>query len=172
MMAVLGEQVNAAVHVLGGWVIILLNSRVPNETYGELSADQLAFLASNLSRYNDKHIMVSLHHQPVPIGSAWMDRYIVRNASDFWQIIDAHKHVNIVLWGHIHQEFSSRHNDVSLLATPSTCIQFAPNQDDFGVEDAMPGYRWFELYDDGTFTTGVERVAHKDYGVAFDSTGY
>jgi Icc protein len=36
----------------------------------------------------------------------------------------------------------------------------------------MPGYRWFELNDDGTFDSGVERVPSKDYGVDFASVGY
>ncbi len=172
MMKAVGDQVNITVHALGNWIIVLLDSRVPNETYGELSEEQLRFLQCTLEQYTDKYIMVSLHHQPVPIGSAWMDRYIVRNAHDFWRIIDTHSKVKVVLWGHIHQEFSDTHNGIALLATPSTCIQFTPNKNDFGVEDTMPGYRWFELNSDGSFETGVERVAHKDYGVDFTSVGY
>ena len=116
--------------------------------------------------------MVSLHHQPVPIGSEWMDRYIVRNAQDFWAIVEPYANVKIVLWGHIHQEFSEQYKHIALLATPSSCIQFTPNKDEFEVQDAMPGYRWLELYDDGTFTTGVERVPVKDYGIDFTSVGY
>lgn len=172
MMAAIDGPVNMTIHDLGSWLIVLLNSRVPNETYGELSQQQLTFLQDTLAQYADKHIMVSLHHQPVPIGSAWMDRYIVRNADDFWRIIQPYQNVKIVLWGHIHQAFSEQYNDVALLATPSTCIQFTPNQDEFGVEDVMPGYRWFELNDDGSFTTAVERVAKKDYGIDFTSVGY
>jgi len=113
-----------------------------------------------------------LHHQPVPIGSEWMDRYIVRNAQDFWHIVEPHQNVKIVLWGHVHQAFAEQYKHIALLATPSSCIQFTPNKDEFEVENSMPGYRWFELYDDGTFTTDVERVSKKDYGVDFTSVGY
>ncbi|MFT7386979.1 MAG: Icc protein [Candidatus Endobugula sp.] len=172
MMKAVGDKVNIAVHALGSWIIILLDSRVPNETYGEISENQLKFLQRTLEQHTDKHIMVSLHHQPVPINSAWMDRYIVRNADDFWHIINAYSQVNIVLWGHIHQEFSDTYNDIALLATPSTCVQFKPNQHDFCLENTMPGYRWFELNSDGSFETGVERVAQKSYGIDFSSVGY
>jgi Icc protein len=172
MMAAIDGDVNITIHELGRWVIVLLNSRVPNETYGELSQQQLAFLQATLARHTDKHIMVSLHHQPVPIGSEWMDRYVVRNAQDFWRIIEPYQNVKIVLWGHIHQAFSEQYKHVTLLATPSSCIQFTPNKDEFEVEDTMPGYRWFELNDDGTFDSGVERVPSKDYGVDFTSVGY
>lgn len=172
MMAALGDSVNMALHVLGNWVVVLLNSRVAGATHGELSQQQLDFVQASLAKHRDKHVMVTLHHQPVPIGSAWMDRYIVSNAADFWRVIDAHHHVKIVLWGHVHQAFSAQRQQVALFATPSSCIQFTPNQDEFGVEDSMPGYRWFELNDDGTFTTAVERVATKDYGTNYQSAGY
>jgi Icc protein len=172
VMATLGETVNAKVHVLGSWVTILLNSRVEGCIYGHISEDELQFLDDVLTEHNDKHVMVCLHHQPVPIGSQWMDNYIVRNAHDFWSVIDQHSQVKIVLWGHIHQEFSDTYNNIALLATPSTCIQFTPGQKDFHVETAMPGYRWLELNSDGSFDSGVERVVMKDYGTDTHSHGY
>jgi Icc protein len=36
----------------------------------------------------------------------------------------------------------------------------------------MPGYRWFELNDDGTFATGVVRVTDKQYAIDYKSEGY
>jgi Icc protein len=36
----------------------------------------------------------------------------------------------------------------------------------------MPGYRWYELNDDGTFTTGIERVTGKQYVIDYKSAGY
>lgn len=172
VMETLGDTVNIKVHTLGAWVIILLNSRVEGRIYGNLSRAELQFLEETLTEHKNKHTMVCLHHQPVPIGSQWMDNYIVRNAQDFWSLIESHPQVNIVAWGHVHQEFSERHNNIALLSAPSTCIQFTPGKKDFDVEDTMPGYRWFELNTNGSFTTGVERVPQKDYGIDVSSGGY
>jgi len=158
--------------VFESWAILLLDSHVPGEIHGNFSQSELDFLAQSLSSHLDKYVLISFHHQPVPIGSQWMDRYIVQNAHSFWEVISPYSNVKGVLWGHVHQEFSESHNDVHLLSTPSTCIQFAPNQDDFMVEDTMPGYRWLELHDDGSIKTGVERVVTKDYGIDFESRGY
>ena len=156
----------------GNWRIIMLNSRVPNHTYGHLDDSELNMLEEILSSSADKHVMICLHHQPVPIGSAWMDSYIVDNAHDFWRVVEGHSCIRAVVWGHVHQEFEDTYNDIRLISTPATCIQFVPNQDHFGVDRTMPGYRWFELKENGSIDTGVERVAFQDYGIDFDSKGY
>ncbi|MEO0442850.1 MAG: 3',5'-cyclic-AMP phosphodiesterase [Pseudomonadota bacterium] len=158
--------------LLGDWLIIMLDSHVPGEIHGNFSQLELGFLSDALIRYQDKHIVISFHHQPVPIGSQWMDRYIVQNAHVFWELISPYQNIKAVLWGHVHQEFDELYNGIRLLSSPSTCIQFAPNHKEFALEDSMPGYRWFELNDDGSFTTAVERVERKDYGVDFNSIGY
>ncbi|MBX2809216.1 MAG: 3',5'-cyclic-AMP phosphodiesterase, partial [Cellvibrionaceae bacterium] len=81
-------------------------------------------------------------------------------------------HVKLILWGHIHQEFDALHEGVRLLASPSTCIQFAPGKNEFTLDKTMPGYRWLELHDDGSISTHVERLPYKDYGIDYQSEGY
>ena len=158
--------------VLGEWLLVLLDSSVPGQVHGQLAASELDFLAHALESHPDKHTMVSLHHQPVPVGSAWIDQYVVRNADTFFQLIDEHPQVKIVSWGHVHQEFQAQRKNLMLVATPSTCVQFKPLCDDFTVDTRMPGYRWFELNDDGTYATGVGRVTNKQYVIDYKSAGY
>lgn len=157
---------------LGNWLIILLDSAVPGQVYGKLAPAELNYLQHTLENNSDKFIMVMLHHQPVPVGSAWIDQYIVRNADAFFEIIDAHPQVKALVWGHVHQDFVSERKGVSLIATPSTCVQFKPNCDDFTVDTQMPGYRWFELHQNGSFDTGVSRVTGKQYTIDYKSAGY
>lgn len=158
--------------VLGDWVLVLLDSSVPGQVYGQLAASELDFLEHALQTHRDKHLMVCMHHQPVLVGSAWIDQYIVRNADAFFQLIDGYPQVKIVSWGHVHQEFQQQRKGVTLLATPSTCVQFKPKCDNFTVDTQMPGYRWFELRDDGSFDTGVLRVTNKHYVIDYKSAGY
>lgn len=171
-MAKVATAPNQRVIVLEHWVILMLDSHVDGQIYGHLSADELSFMQDTLREHSDKHAMICLHHQPVPIGSQWMDNYIVRNAQDFWQLLEGYSQLKLVVWGHVHQEFADSYKDIGLLAAPSTCIQFTPGQKDFAVEDAMPGYRWFRLHSDGRYETGVERTPEKDYGIDFQSSGY
>ena len=63
-----------------------------------------------------------------------------------------------VTWGHIHGEFSAHRGKVQLLAAPATCVQFKAVAPTPQTDELPPGYRWFELYPDGTMQTGVQRV--------------
>lgn len=154
------------------WLIVLLDTSVPGQVFGQLASSELDFLQHQLDKHSDKFVMVCLHHQPVPVGSLWIDQYIVRNADVLLQLVDTYPRVKIVSWGHVHQEFSSQRSGMALLATPSTCVQFKPLCDEFTVDTAMPGYRWYELNDDGSFTTGVVRVTDKQYVIDYKSAGY
>jgi len=158
--------------VLGGWHFVMLDSSVHGKVYGELSADELAFLDQSLSEHSGLPAMVCLHHHPVDIGSDWMNQIGLKNREAFWQVIDKHPQVKVVLWGHIHQDLQQQRNSVQLLASPSTCIQFARGSSDFAVEPLAPGYRWFELDPSGRFTTEVCRAEQFRFHLDEQSGGY
>jgi len=156
----------------GGWNLILLDSKIPMEEGGELLDGELQRLEHELCKNPELPSIVFLHHQVVPVGSAWVDQYAVKNQNAFFDVIDRYRNVKAVSWGHVHQEFTGVRNDVSLIATPSTCVQFVPDQDEFQVDSRMPGYRHYKLYPDGRFTTKVHRVGEKKYAIDFAATGY
>jgi len=156
---------------LGDWQCILLDSSVPGHEWGNLSDDQLVHLRSCLESSN-KHTLVFVHHQPVAVGSKWIDQYVIRNAEVMLKLLSEFPQVKGLIWGHVHQEFDSEYEHFKLLATPSTCVQFKPNSENFAIDNTMPGYRWFQLHPDGRFDSGVERVKDKHYGVDFASGGY
>lgn len=157
---------------LGNWMVLLLNSVVPFKVHGNFEQGELDYLERMLSEHPEKHVMVMLHHQPVPVGSKWIDQYILRNADAFFAVTDRYSNVKAIVWGHVHQDFTSSRKNVHMIATPSTCVQFKPQCDDFTVDTQMPGYRWFDLYDDGTLQTGVDRVTGKEYVIDYKSAGY
>lgn len=140
---------------LGRWRIVLLDSCIPGSASGALSAQALEGLRGALSDAGARHCMVCLHHHPVPMSSRWLDRVGLNNAAEFLHAIDAHRNVRAVVWGHVHQNYDALRKDVRMLATPSTCAQFAPNSDDFAVDRRPPAYRTFELRPDGSLLTEV-----------------
>jgi Icc protein len=143
----------------GTWNLIFLDSTIAGDDAGHLSEGQLARLEATLTRHPQAHALVCLHHQPVPIGSPWMDAIGLRNARDLFCTLDRHPQVRGLLWGHVHQELQAERKGVRLLATPSTCVQFLPASEAFAVDTATPGFRWLELHPDGRISTGVERIA-------------
>ncbi|OGT05923.1 MAG: hypothetical protein A2X78_03955 [Gammaproteobacteria bacterium GWE2_37_16] len=82
-------------------------------------------------------------------------------------------YIKAVVCGHIHQESNQRYLGVDFLSTPATCWQFLPQSPKFKLDSAMPGYRWFELYSDGTYKTYVKRLEYDEKMVPdLNSGGY
>lgn len=159
---------------IGNWQIVLLDSQVPGRVGGKLGAEQLSLLETALEQasHAQLHTLVCLHHHPVPIGSAWLDEQIVADAEAFLAIVDGYPGVKGILWGHIHQQIDEYRNNVALMGSPSTCVQFAPGSDNFKADKTSPGYRWLELGEDGSIVSGVSRVQGVEFTVELDSQGY
>jgi Icc protein len=156
---------------LGHWRLVFLDSTVPGQDGGRLSDAELAALDAALDA-DAGHTLVSLHHPPLPIGSAWLDGMALANADALFALLDRHPAVRGVLFGHIHQPFEAERNGVRLLGTPSTCVQFAAVRPRFGIDPAPAGYRWLGLLPDGGIATGVGRLAAPTGAVQLDARGY
>ena len=157
---------------LGNWRILLLNSAIPGAVPGYLAADQLALLERSLTEAPDRHHLICFHHHPVPIGCRWMEPIGLRNPEALFAVLDRFSQVRALLWGHVHQEFDQQRNGVRLLASPSTCVQFAPGSEEFQVGTEAPGYRWLRLFPDGRLETGVSRVTGIEFVVDYTVKGY
>ena len=144
---------------LTGWRLILLNTFLPGEVGGELGPNELARLEGALSTYPHEYALICMHHHPLPMESAWLDEVGLRDAAAFLEIVARHEQVRAVLWGHVHQASDRLRDGVRFLSCPSTCSQFRPDSNEFGVDSRPPGMRWLALSPDGGLTTEVVRVS-------------
>ena len=167
-----GSDVLEPVIDLGNWRITLLNSSVSGAVPGFLADDQLALLERALSEAPERHHLVCLHHHPISIGCRWMEPIGLRNPEALFAILERFGQVRALLWGHIHQELDQQRDGIRLLASPSTCVQFAPGSEEFQVDTTAPGYRWLRLFDDGRLDTGVSRVTGIKFEVDYSVKGY
>lgn len=175
MIDTVGAVCLPRVVLLGHWAIVLLDSTVPGKVGGKLGAGELQLLRDTLADLDVRYVMVCLHHQPVPVGCTWLDQQQVSDSDDFFAVLAAEKRLRAIVWGHVHQDFCGRHASlpgVKLLASPSTCVQFAPHSPAFKIDTTAPGYRWFELQANGEVETGVSRIEGIELGVDIDSSGY
>lgn len=143
---------------LGRWAVALLDSHLPGADDGEVGDAQLARLEAFLGADDDAHVLVALHHHPLPVGSPWLDALGLRNADAFWSLLGRHPRVRGVICGHVHQEHASRHAGIPFWTTPATCMQFAPGREQFALDDRPPGYRRLTLHPDGRVDTSVVRL--------------
>ena len=161
---------------IGNWALCLLDSTVAGQVGGALGEDELQLLQQLLvSLPDDCHIVLSFHHQPVPVGSAWLDEQQISDSESLFELLAGEKRLRAILWGHVHQDFCTqdpRLPGVQLIASPSTCVQFAPQTVDFKIDNSQPGYRWFTLHPDGLLETGVSRVSGEGLTMDLASSGY
>ncbi len=142
-----------AVH--GPWALVMLSTVVSNDDGGVLTSRELGFLDQALDGTTAAHVLIALHHHPVPMGSRWLDSVALRNAPEFFAIVDRYPAVRGIVWGHVHQTFDRQRGGVRLMSTPSTCAQFRPGSDSFALDVRPPGFRWIDLQADGRIESTV-----------------
>ncbi|MGV6857532.1 MAG: phosphodiesterase [bacterium] len=135
------------------WLIVFLNSHLPGAEHGFLGEEELLRLDQTLRQFPDRHTLICLHHHPVEMGSRWMDLLMLQDDAAFFNVVDRYSQIRGILWGHVHQEYSSERNGVRLLSTPSTCRQFKPLSNSFETDTRPPAYRRLVLTKSGTITT-------------------
>jgi Icc protein len=140
---------------IGDWLLIGLDSCIRDNAGGAVSADELERLSDTVTQSAAKHVMVFLHHPPIPMGSKWLDSVGMANGDEVLERLRTLRRVRALAFGHVHQEYDDEYEGIRILATPSTCRQFAPGSDDFAVDDRPPAYRRIELGPQGDVTTEV-----------------
>jgi Icc protein len=144
-----------------GWVAVMLDSFLAGKAQGRLSRQSLDELDAALTANARLNALVCLHHHPVAMHSRWLDQVGLENPDEFFEVLDRHRNVRAVLWGHVHQIHDGERRGVKLLSTPSTCAQFLPQSPSFAIDHRPPGYRWLDLHADGRVTSEVVWV--EDY---------
>jgi Icc protein len=158
----------------GAWHIVMLHSQQPGKVGGFLSDEELAILNSAVARANReaRHLLVALHHPLQPIGCDWLDEQRVANAEQLLSVVATCNNAVVVVSGHVHQATDQVLDKVRLLTAPSTCVQFAPNQVEFKVDQVGPGYRWLELLPNGEVLTDICRVDARLFPANTERQGY
>lgn len=147
-----------------GWRIVCLDSTVPRQAAGALAEHQWQRLQAACASAEQRAVLVVLHHHLMPCGSAWMDQLMVQDAEAARRRLQVLPQVRAVLCGHIHQPLDQLEQGIRYLGTPSTSVQFKPQQQQFMLDTLPPGYRWLQLWPDGTLNTNVAYVNSNSEG--------
>ena len=140
---------------IDNWLLVGLDSCLEGEAGGAVSEDELERLSNTVMQSSAPHVMVFLHHPPIPMGSRWLDSVGMANGDAVLERLRNLRRVRVLAFGHVHQEYDDEYEGIRILATPSTCRQFARGSDEFAVDDRPPAYRRIELAADGGVTTRV-----------------
>ena len=150
----LGPWQGPLVHDRGNWCLVLADSTRPGKVAGEFSVAGLESIKSAFDGTSCDHILLALHHQPVPVGAPWIDRYPLENPEPFLAVADSEPRLRCIVWGHIHHHFADERNGVLMLGAPSTAANTAPRSARFTLDPAGPSARTLELCEDGAVVYG------------------
>ena len=141
------------VDFVGDWLLVGLDSCLAGQAGGAVSEEELERLAEIVGASAARHVLVFLHHPPVPMGSKWLDSVGMANGEQVLERLRTLGRVRALVFGHVHQEYDDMYEGIRIMATPSTCRQFMPASDEFAVDDRPPAYRRIELRSDGDLDT-------------------
>jgi Icc protein len=142
------------------WLLVGIDSCVSEQAGGSVPADELSRLEEIITASDAANVMVCLHHPPVAMGSKWLDTVGLDNGDEVLANLARSGRVKLAIFGHVHQSYDAEHDGIRIIATPSTCSQFAVGSDEFAIDDNPPAYRRIELHADGTHSNELIWVMH------------
>ncbi|MFC6288056.1 phosphodiesterase [Nocardioides sp. GCM10027113] len=145
------------VHDVDGLRIVALDTSVPGYHHGDLTDDQLDWLAGVLGDPAPHGTLLALHHPPVPVP--------MLRAAELIELADQHRlaevvegtDVRAILGGHLHFTSWSTFAGVPVSVTSSTCYTSDPAPDGRFVSgvDGHHAVTVLHLYDDRVVHTVV-----------------
>ena len=139
-----------------GHRFVALDSHEPGQAGGAIDPDQVRWLDDDLARHRDRPTVVFVHHHPWPLGLSWIDSMRVRNGEALMTLLAGHRQVRWVICGHVHMDQAIQRGDLTMLTTPSTCLQMSKVVQAGKALPGPPGFRIVDVAPEGLST----RVLH------------
>lgn len=133
---------------LFGWNFLGLNTVIEGENSGWMSENELQWLDKKLNELSDEKIILLMHHHPISFSKPLIDKYILKNANEFFEIIKNKNNIHLVIFGHVHNVVEIIYNKITFLSCPSTCFQFIAEIEKIKLNKEEIGYRWLAIEDD------------------------
>lgn len=140
------------------WLVLGIDSCKEGSAAGCVGDSELERMDAIIRVSDSDHVMLGLHHPPLPVGSDWLDQVGLINGEAFLKAAQSSGKVRLVLFGHVHQAFEQSVNAISIIGTPSTCRQFTAGSANYDVDDSPPAYRRIELHPNGNFDSQLIRA--------------
>lgn len=138
------------VHDVAGLRIVALDSSVPGWHHGELSDDQLAWLADVLDEPAPHGTLLALHHPPIPVPMLRLAELIELHDQERLAEVVRGSDVRGILGGHFHFTSYSTFAGVPVSVASASCYtsEVAPDRRLLVGVDAHQSFTMLHLYDD------------------------
>jgi 3',5'-cyclic AMP phosphodiesterase CpdA len=154
------EQPQDRVHDIAGLRVVALDSTVPGWHHGELSDDQLAWLADVLREPAPHGTLLAMHHPPIPVPMLRLAELIELHDQPRLAEVVAGSDVRGILGGHFHFTSWSTFAGVPVSVASATCYssELSPDGRLLSGVDAHQSFTMLHLYDDQVVHSVVPAV--------------
>lgn len=124
------------VDLVRGLRIITIDSTVPGYHHGEITPEQLDWLAEVLSTPAPHGSILALHHPPIPTPLAAMAILELQHQQELAAVVEG-SDIRAILGGHLHYASSSLFAGIPVSVAPATCYTMdvaAPDRNLMGVD--------------------------------------
>lgn len=121
------------------WDFFFLNTKNDGKESGFLSNSELLQLHSELKKERKKPAALIMHHHPIEVKTPLIDNYILENKNAFFEMIGS-SGVDLIICGHVHNDYSLQHGTICIETSPATCFQFKKGSTDLAIENNI-GYK-------------------------------
>ncbi|MFW6870339.1 metallophosphoesterase [Nocardioides sp. CPCC 206347] len=138
------------VYDVDGLRIVALDTSVPGWHHGELSDDQLAWLADVLAEPAPHGTLLAMHHAPIPVPMLRLAELIELHDQERLAAVVQGSDVRGILGGHFHFTSFSTFAGVPVSVASATCYtsEIAPDQRLLSGVDANQAFTMLHLYED------------------------
>lgn len=146
-----------AVYDVHGLRIVSLDTSVPRYHHGELSDDQLGWLADVLSTPAEHGTVLAVHHPPIPVPMIPQAAVIELHGMDRLADVVEGSDVRIVIGGHYHYSTYSTFAGVPVSVASASCYttDVAPKDRLISGVDGHQAFTMMHVYDDRIVNTVV-----------------
>ena len=134
---------------LNNWYFLYLDTTVQNKNHGYISELSIKALKNVVKKLKKCNICVIMHHHPFNVGVNMVDKYKIIN---FDSITDLLVDVKLVLYGHVHNDYTEYHNGKIYSSCPSTCFQFVK---DNKINNHLYGFKEYRLSGENIFSNCI-----------------
>lgn len=128
----------------GGYHFVGLDSQEPGQGRGFLDGQQLDWLRQDLGQHRAQPAIAFVHHHPWPLGLEWIDGMRLRNGDELIAALREHPRLRWLICGHVHLDQVVQRDGLTMLTTPSTCLQLSRVSQ---AARALPGPPAFRIVD-------------------------
>ena len=115
--------------------LLFIDSSLAGESKGWLTNETLSWLEAQLSQSQDKPTAIFMHHPPLPLGNAQMDRIACENGHLLLNLIERFPALTRIFCGHNHSLTMTQYRQATIATIPATVHQVP-----YCHEDTRPYY--------------------------------